>query len=339
MLLRIASVARRYDTVYPINVLVRDRRFALSCGSAVEATRPTTDMDLATYLKAQSERTTSWLDRLVPAETETPGEVHRAMRYSLFAGGKRLRPVLCMAAGEVFGAAESEIMPVACALEMIHTYSLVHDDLPAMDDDDLRRGRPTCHRVFGEAVAILAGDALLTHAFQVLAERGVTEENRARRMRVVAEIARAGGSAGGMIGGQVLDMLSEGKPLDGASLDALHAAKTGALLTASVVAGALSGGADDEALATLRRFGASTGLAFQIADDVLDVTATSADLGKTPGKDASAGKATYPSLYGVEESRRRAERLVADALDALGSLGRPADRLREIARFVVERRN
>jgi geranylgeranyl diphosphate synthase type II len=208
-----------------------------------------------------------------------------------------------------------------------------------MDDDDFRRGRPSCHKKFGEAIAILAGDALLTHAFRVLAERGVTDANRARRMRVVAEIARAAGSAGGMIGGQVFDMLSEGKEVDGDALDALHAAKTGAFLTASVVVGALSGGADDEAVATLRRFGASTGLAFQIADDVLDVTATSADLGKTPGKDASAGKATYPSLYGVEESRRRAEHLVADALDALDALGRPADRLRQIARFIVERRN
>jgi geranylgeranyl diphosphate synthase, type II len=291
------------------------------------------------YLKEQSELTNSWLDRLIPSEAEPPSEIHRAMRYSLFAGGKRLRPVLCIAAGEVFGADASEIMPVACALEMIHTYSLVHDDLPAMDDDDLRRGRPTCHKVFGEAIAILAGDALLTHAFRVLAERGVTDANRARRMRVVAEVARAAGSAGGMIGGQVLDMLAEGKEVDGDALDALHAAKTGALLTASVVVGALSGGADDEAVATLRRFGASTGLAFQIADDVLDVTATSADLGKTPGKDASAGKATYPSLYGVEESRRRAEHLVADALDALDALGRHADRLRQIARFIVERRN
>jgi geranylgeranyl diphosphate synthase type II len=222
---------------------------------------------------------------------------------------------------------------------MIHTYSLVHDDLPAMDDDDLRRGRPTCHKVFGEAVAILAGDALLTLAFRVLADWGVTDENRARRMRVVAEVARAAGSEGGMIGGQVFDMLSEGKAIGGDALDALHAAKTGALLTASVVTGALSGGADEEDVATLRRFGASTGLAFQIVDDVLDVTATSADLGKTPGKDEGAGKATYPSLYGVEESRRRAELLVADALGALDALGRPADRLREIARFVVERRN
>jgi geranylgeranyl diphosphate synthase, type II len=294
---------------------------------------------LAAYLSEQSERTNRWLDRLVPAEYESPSEVHRAMRYSLFAGGKRLRPVLCIAAGEIFGAPESELLPVACALELIHTYSLVHDDLPAMDDDDLRRGRPTCHKVFGEAIAILAGDALLTHAFQVLAERGVTSENVVRRIRVVGEIARAAGSAGGMIGGQVLDMLAERKSIDGPALDALHASKTGALLTASVVAGALTGGADDTAVATLRRFGASTGLAFQVADDVLDVLATSDDIGKTPGKDASAGKATYPALYGVEESRARADALVADALDALDALDRPADRLRQIARFVVERRN
>ena len=295
-------------------------------------------MTLSEYLQLQSDRANAWLDRLVPAETEPPEAIHRAMRYSLFAGGKRLRPVLCIAAGEVFGADESELMPVACALEMIHTYSLVHDDLPAMDNDELRRGRPTCHKVFGEAIAILAGDALLTRAFQVLAEEGVTDANRARRVRVIAEIARAAGSAGGMIGGQVFDMLGEGQPTDAAALDRLHAAKTGALLAASVVAGAVSGGADEAALATLRRFGASTGLAFQIADDVLDITATEQELGKTPGKDPRSGKATYPALYGLEESRRRAERLVADALDALDALGRPAERLRDLARFIVERR-
>lgn len=298
-----------------------------------------TGMNLRDYIARESERTNAWLDRLVPAEDEPPETIHRAMRYSLFAGGKRLRPVLCIAAGEIFDAAEDELLPVACALELIHTYSLVHDDLPAMDDDDFRRGQPTCHKVFGEAVAILAGDALLTHAFQVLAESGVTEANLSRRMRVVAEIARAAGSAGGMIGGQVIDMLSEGAAAGAEALDRLHRAKTGAMLTASVVAGAITGGADERAVATLRRFGASTGLAFQIADDVLDVTATREELGKTPGKDSSARKATYPALYGLEESQRRAAALVEDALAALDDLGRPADPLREIARFVVERRS
>jgi geranylgeranyl diphosphate synthase, type II len=296
-------------------------------------------MELPEYLERQAGRVNAWLDRLVPAESAPPEAVHRAMRYSLLAGGKRLRPVLCIAAGEIFGAGDDEIGPVACALEMIHTYSLVHDDLPAMDDDDLRRGRPTCHKVFGEAMAILAGDALLTRAFEVLASEGVPEAHRAARMRITAEIARASGSAGGMIGGQVLDMLSEGRPTDAAALDALHAAKTGALWTASVVSGALAGGAGDAEVATLRRFGASTGLAFQIADDILDVTATREVLGKTPGKDSSALKATYPSLYGVEESRRRARDLVAGALAALDELGRPAERLRQIAGFVVERRS
>lgn len=296
-------------------------------------------MTLSDFLTAQSDRTNAWLDRLVPPESEPPGEIHRAVRYSLFAGGKRLRPALCAAAGELFAAPESELMPVACAIEMIHTYSLVHDDLPAMDDDDLRRGRPTCHKVFGEAVAILAGDALLTHAFRVLAQEGVSPGGAARRLRVTAEIARAAGSAGGMIGGQVLDMQAEGRPTTAPDLDRLHAAKTGALLAASVVAGAMTGGASDADVATLRRYGASTGLAFQIADDVLDVTATSAELGKTPGKDSEAGKATYPSLYGVDESRRRAGALIADALDALGGFGPAADPLRLVARFVVERRN
>lgn len=294
-------------------------------------------MTLEEYLAHRSERTRVWLDRLVPGEDEPPEQIHRAMRYSLFAGGKRLRPALCVAAAELFGATEAAVMPVACAIEMIHTYSLVHDDLPAMDDDDMRRGRLTSHKVFGEAVAILAGDALLTFAFRVLAEEGGGADP-ARRMRVVAEIARAAGTPGGMVAGQVLDIESEGKSISGEALDRLHAAKTGALLTASVVAGAVTGGADDDSVERLRRYGGALGLAFQIADDVLDVVATPDELGKTPGKDEKALKATYPSLYGVEGSRERARRLVDEALACLEPFGDAAEPLRQMACFVVERR-
>jgi geranylgeranyl diphosphate synthase, type II len=292
-------------------------------------------MTLDDFLTERSERTVAWLDRLVPPDDVEPAEIHRAMRYSLFAGGKRLRPALCVAAGELFGAPETDVMPVACALEMIHTYSLVHDDLPAMDDDDLRRGKPTCHKVFGEATAILAGDALLTLAFRVLADERAADP--ARRLRIVAEIAAAAGTPGGMVAGQMLDMAGEGRGLAAEELDRLHAAKTGALLTASVVAGALSGGADGEDVESLRRFGRALGLAFQIADDVLDVTASREQLGKTPGKDAAARKATYPALYGVEGSRARARAVLAEALDAVERFGDAAEWLRKIACFAVER--
>ena len=295
-------------------------------------------MDLDAYLALQSDRTVAWLDRLVPSEDAPPGDLHRAMRYSLFAGGKRLRPALCIAAGELFDAAEADVLPVACALEMIHTYSLVHDDLPAMDDDDLRRGRPTCHKVFGEAMAILAGDALLTNAFRVLAVEGVEAHNVDRRMRIVAEIARAAGSADGMVGGQVLDLAAEGREITAGALDRMHAAKTGALLTASVVTGAIAGGAGAGDLERLSRYGSALGLAFQIADDVLDVTATEEELGKTPGKDRAANKATYPALYGLEGSIARARALAEDAVAALEGFGAGAEPLRKIACFVVERR-
>jgi geranylgeranyl pyrophosphate synthase len=293
-------------------------------------------MTLDDYLALQSERTREWLDRLVPAESEPPAELHGAMRYSLFAGGKRLRPALCIAAGEAFGAAEGELMPVACALEMIHTYSLVHDDLPAMDDDDLRRGRPTCHKAFGEATAILAGDALLTLAFRILAAEGV--EDVTRRLRVVAEIATAAGTPSGMVAGQQLDLAAEGRPIDAGALDRLHAAKTGALLTASVVAGAITGGAADTQVEALRGYGRDLGLAFQIADDLLDVTATSDELGKTPGKDEAASKATYPAHHGIEASVSHARTLVTRALETIEPLGDRAHWLREMACFAVERR-
>lgn len=289
------------------------------------------------FLKDRAARTEAWLATVVPAEIDPPGVLHKAIRYSLLDGGKRLRPVLCIATAEMFDCPEIEVMPVACALEMIHTYSLIHDDLPSMDNDDLRRGRPTSHRMFGEAVAILAGDALVTRAFGILAE-GISDPSiAARRLRIVELLARAAGAGDGMVGGQVLDLEAEGCAVDGARLDALHAAKTGALLTASVVAGAIAGGAGERELGNLERYGRGLGLAFQIADDVLDVTSTTEQLGKTAGKDAAVSKATYPGLFGIEASIARARQVVEAATAELEPFGPRADRLREIACFAIER--
>lgn len=265
-----------------------------------------------------------------------PSPLREAMEYSLMAGGKRVRPVLLLSAGLAVGGGEGELLPFACAVEYIHTYSLIHDDLPAMDDDDLRRGRPTCHKVFGEAVAILAGDALLTRAFQVLAG-GDAAPDAERRLALVQEYARAAGTVEAMIGGQVVDMESEGKPVEPATLEYIHRAKTGAILEASAVAGAIVAGASGEQLQRIRTYGQRIGLAFQIADDVLDVTSTAEQLGKTPGKDVAAGKATYPALFGIEASRQKAQELVAQACQAVAGLGRGAEILDSLARFVVAR--
>jgi geranylgeranyl diphosphate synthase type II len=290
------------------------------------------------YLSRQSDRVSQWLDRLVPPESAEPSVLHRAMRYSLLAGGKRLRPALCIAAGEAFGADESDLLAVACSLEMIHTYSLIHDDLPSMDDDDFRRGRPTCHRAFGEATAILAGDALMTLAFRTLAISGIPAGRESIRLQTLADVSAAAGTPGGMVAGQVLDLEGEHTPVDAAGLDRLHAAKTGALLTVSVTAGARCGDVSEGELDALRRFGAGLGLAFQIADDVLDVTGTSEELGKTPGKDVASGKSTYPGLYGIDGSRERARATIAKALQEIESFGERVERLRQIACFVIERR-
>jgi geranylgeranyl pyrophosphate synthase len=280
------------------------------------------------------------LDRALPPESAWPETIHRAVRYSLFAGGKRIRPVLVLAAGEAAGGAREELMPFACAVEMIHTYSLVHDDLPAMDDDDLRRGRPTSHKVFGEAVAILAGDALLTRAFHLLAE--VPSDRDAarvgRRVRATAVLGEACGTRG-LIGGQVMDLESEGRDVDGEALERLHRAKTGALLSACVRGGAILGGAGEEELALLGRYAAAIGLAFQIVDDVLDATEGAERLGKTAGKDAAAGKATYVSVHGLPRAREMAATLGAEAQDALAPLGARGALLAEIARRIVDRRS
>jgi geranylgeranyl diphosphate synthase type II len=259
------------------------------------------------------------------------------MRYSVLAGGKRLRPILVMAAGETLNAPEAWLLPVGCAIEMIHTYSLIHDDLPAIDNDDFRRGKPTCHKVFGEALAILTGDALLTLAFQTLAEFPIAPDWLARKLQLISEIAAAAGTVDGMVSGQVMDILAEGKPTDAATLDVLHRAKTGALIRASVRAGGILGGATENELQLLTRYAENIGLAFQIVDDLLDLTATSDQIGKTAGKDARAGKATYPGLYGVTESRQRAEQLVQVAIAAVVQLNRDSMRLQQIAQFIIER--
>lgn len=288
------------------------------------------------YISRRASEVNEWLECLVPSEHVEPRQLHRAMRYSLLAGGKRLRPALVLASGEAFGAAADDLMPAACAIEMIHTYSLIHDDLPAMDNDDLRRGRPTCHKAFGEAVAILAGDALLTQAFRVLAA-DAPRRDPAKQVRVIREIATAAGSVEGMIGGQTADIENEGKQVDAETLEYIHRSKTGALITAPVVVGGIIAGANDDQLAKLRAYGERIGLAFQIADDILDVTSTSERLGKTPGKDRAASKATYPSIHGIEASERRARELVDEAVEIVSSLGPSTAVLGEIARFIVAR--
>ncbi|HLW85735.1 MAG TPA: farnesyl diphosphate synthase [Candidatus Sulfotelmatobacter sp.] len=276
------------------------------------------------------------LDRLIPSEAQAPVSIHKAMRHSVFAGGKRLRPVLCMeAARMVAGSLPAGTEALGAALEMLHTYSLIHDDLPALDNDDLRRGRPTCHKVFGEAMAILAGDALQTQAYEVMARLQCPAE---ARVRIIEEVARSTGTVGGMIGGQVVDLEAEHTKPDAAMLEYIHGAKTAALITASLVSGGLYAGARDCEVAHLRAFGRSIGLAFQIVDDVLDVTQTSEQLGKTAGKDTAAAKATYPALFGVEESERKADELVSKAFAELESFGQRGETLRELARFLVERK-
>jgi geranylgeranyl diphosphate synthase, type II len=287
-------------------------------------------------LEQGRELTDAALERLLPAADQRPSSIHQAMRHSVFAGGKRLRPILCMEAGRMLaGSLPSGIEDLGAALEMLHTYSLIHDDLPALDNDDLRRGRPTCHKVFGEAIAILAGDALQTQAYEVLSRLRCSAEFR---VRVIEEIAHGTGTIEGMIGGQVVDLEAEHSQPDLATLEYIHRSKTAALINASVVSGGLYAGADDEAVGALRGFGQSIGLAFQIVDDVLDVTQTSEQLGKTAGKDTAAEKATYPALFGVDESLRKAGVLVNSALVSLDGFGERAEALKELARFLVERK-
>jgi geranylgeranyl diphosphate synthase, type II len=276
------------------------------------------------------------LERLLPEATRHPVSIHKAMRHSVFAGGKRIRPILCLEAGRmVAGSLPAGIEELGAALEMLHTYSLIHDDLPALDNDDLRRGRPTCHKVFGEAIAILAGDALQTQAYEVLSRLRCPAE---ARVRIIEEIARGTGTVDGMIGGQVIDLEAEHTKPDLKMLEYIHRSKTAALITASVVSGGLYAGGDDQAVQNLREFGRSIGLAFQIVDDVLDVTQTSEQLGKTAGKDTAAEKATYPALFGIDESLKKADALAHAALEALSSFGDRAETLKALAHFLVERK-
>jgi geranylgeranyl diphosphate synthase type II len=277
------------------------------------------------------------LQQWVPAETVAPTTIHRAMRYSLFAGGKRIRPVLAIAAAHCVAGQAEAVAHIGAALEMIHTYSLIHDDLPAMDNDDLRRGMPTNHKVFGDAIAILAGDALATLAFEVLARLpGATD---AVRVRLVCELASASGTVGGMIAGQVHDIEGEGRPPSAALLNAIHHAKTGALLRASVRMGAIGAGASAAELAALTAYGEHAGLAFQIVDDILDVESPSETLGKTAGKDMVQQKITFPAVYGLSESRRMAESEREQAHAALTSFGDRAHYLRAIADLIVDRKS
>ena len=295
-------------------------------------------VDLPTYLAARRRAVEEALARLLPPAEAHPPTIHEAMRYSVFAGGKRLRPVLVLAGAEVVGGRLDDVLPTACAFELIHTYSLIHDDLPAMDDDDYRRGRPTSHKVFGEAVAILAGDALLTLAFRLVAESfrdGRTDP--AILPRVLVEIAEAAGTAG-MVGGQVVDIQSEGRVVEAAVLEDIHARKTGALIRAAVRTGALLAGAAPAPLAVLTTYGERLGLAFQIVDDILDVEGSLEALGKTAGSDRRKKKATFPALHGLPASKARAAALIAEAKAALVPLGPLAEPLAALADYIMERK-
>ena len=295
--------------------------------------------DIHAYLDRGSRLVDAALDRLLPPETARPPGLHKAMRYSIFAGGKRLRPILAMAAAEAVGAQPETVLDEACSLELIHTYTLIHDDLPAMDNDDFRRGMPTSHKVFGEALAILAGDALQTQAFGLLARAHTLQRHSPERLvEVSGMLADACGSQG-VIGGQVVDIESEGRSVSRETLDYIHAHKTGRLIHAAVMLGAILGGAAQARQQALACYGQAIGLAFQITDDILDVVSTTEQLGKTVGKDAQAGKATYPGLLGMDEARRMQLHYLALSLAALDGYDEKAEPLRAIGRVIVERNN
>lgn len=296
-------------------------------------------MNLGEYLKEKGKIVEEALDRYLPKESEMPVTLHKAMRYSMMAGGKRIRPILCIASCEAVGGKAKKALPVACALEMVHTYSLIHDDLPAMDNDDFRRGRPTNHKVFGEAVAILAGDALLTEAFRIMTNSNLRKTIRPDAiLDVISDLAKASGSFG-MVGGQVVDMESEGIEIDLPTLEYLHTRKTGALILASIKGGAKIGEGTYEEIEALTRYGECLGLAFQIADDILDIEGNIEETGKDVGSDLERKKATYPSILGMPASKERASELIDMAIDSLRGFDEKAEPLREIAKYVVERRS
>ena len=292
-------------------------------------------MDIQLYLSDSKKLVDDCLERLLPPEIEKPETIHKAMRYSVFAGGKRVRPILVLASGESLAGDRNVLLHLGAAIEMMHTYSLIHDDLPALDNDDLRRGLPTCHKVFGDAIAILAGDALMTRCYQVLAD--IPELSDTVRLCIIREIAAATGTVKGMIGGQVVDLESEGKPIGAHALEYIHYSKTGALLKACVRCGALAAGAEVKALHALTEFGQKIGLVFQIVDDILDITSSSEVLGKTAGKDEKVKKATYPAFYGIEASKQKAKELADSAMEDIRDFGEGAQFLRGIATFIVSR--
>jgi geranylgeranyl diphosphate synthase type II len=295
----------------------------------------TPDLDLKEYLEARRLMVEEALEIALPKQDGPESRVVEAMRYSLFAGGKRLRPILCLAASEAVGGDIQSAVPAGCALEMIHTYSLIHDDLPAMDDDDLRRGKPTNHKVFGEAIAILAGDGLLTEAFVLLSDYHALLPERA--VQVIGVIAEAA-SYRGMVGGQVVDMLSQNKPADLETVQQMHSRKTAALIAAATESGALAGKGSEAQVAALARYGRAIGLAFQIADDILDIEGDTELLGKTTGADEARGKVTYPAAVGLERSRQAANDMIHDALAALEGFDDKANPLRSLAQYIITRK-
>ena len=292
-------------------------------------------LELESLLAASRALVEVELNNLLPPSGAAPEKVHQAIRWSVFAGGKRFRPALLLATGQAFGAQTEQLIRTACAFEMIHTYSLIHDDLPAMDDDDLRRGRPTCHVRFDEATAILAGDALQTLAFQTIANDNRLDPSI--RIALISELTRAAATPEGMVAGQALDMEAEARQVSGAQVEEIHRLKTGALIVGAARCGALIGAADEHELDAISRYGAYLGLLFQITDDLLDVTASATDLGKTPGKDAQSKKATYPALYGIEEAREKAVKAHRLACEALEQIDRPTEVLHRIVDFILHR--
>jgi geranylgeranyl diphosphate synthase type II len=295
-------------------------------------------MELKSYLANKRAVIDKALKLYLPKPEKPAGELFEAMKYSLFAGGKRLRPILCVASSEAVGGNEEDVLPVACALEMIHTYSLIHDDLPAMDNDDMRRGKPTSHKVYGEALAILAGDALLTEAFNLISTLDLNGEKAGEVIqKIVALIASAAGP-NGMVGGQAVDMAIAGKQVEASTIEFMHAHKTGALIAASVSSGAILGGASKNQLESLDRYGRKIGLAFQVSDDILDIEGDSEEMGKVVGVDARMGKNTYPSIYGLEKSKEMLRGLIDEAVDSLCQFDIKAEPLRKIAEYIVERK-
>jgi geranylgeranyl diphosphate synthase type II len=292
-------------------------------------------MDIEIYLAESKKLVNAYLEKLLPSENEEPSTIHKAMRHSVFAGGKRIRPILVLASGESLAGNRGVLLTLGAAIEMMHTYSLIHDDLPALDNDDLRRGVPTCHKVFGEAMAILAGDALMTRCYQVMADlHGISDSTR---VNIIREVADATGTVLGMIGGQVVDLESEGKSVSLEVLEYIHQSKTGALLRACVRCGGMAAGASTAELQALTEYGSKIGLVFQIVDDILDITSSSEVLGKTAGKDEKVKKATYPAFYGLEASREKARELTASALDDIRDFGAGAECLRSLAAFIISR--